>query len=181
MELTFITGNKHKFKEAKEFLAKYKIKLKQKDLKCPEIRADSCERISQVSAIQCYEEIKEPLIVEDAGLFIRALNNFPGTYSAWVYKKLGNKGIINLLLSKKDRYAEFHSSITYIDERVIKTFTSICKGKISEKIRGSEKGFGFDPIFIPIGSDKTFSEDYVYKKKVSHRIKSLEKLVKYLR
>ena len=82
---------------------------------------------------------------------------------------------------KKDRYAEFKSVVVYKERRKrAKIFIGICRGEISYEERGT-KGFGFDPIFIPYGADKTFGEmDVEEKNKYSHRGKSIDMLIRYL-
>lgn len=84
--------------------------------------------------------------------------------------------------AEKDRYAEFRSVIVYKEKgRKAKVFIGTCQGMISHEERGT-KGFGFDPIFIPSGSNKTFGEmDVREKNRYSHRGKSIEMLAKYLR
>ncbi|RLF42286.1 MAG: non-canonical purine NTP pyrophosphatase, partial [Thermoplasmata archaeon] len=110
-----------------------------------------------------------------------SLSNFPGVYSAYVFKRIGCKGILKLMEDKKDRYAEFRSVIVYKEKgKRTKIFIGKCEGEIAFEEKGN-RGFGFDPIFIPYGSSKTFGEmDVEEKNKYSHRGKSVEMLVKYL-
>ncbi len=69
--------------------------------------------------------------------------------------------------------------MAYYDEETLKIFEGKVYGRISEEIRGN-KGFGFDPIFIPEGYNRTFAEDYELKKKLSHRYKAFMKLKEFL-
>jgi XTP/dITP diphosphohydrolase len=125
---------------------------------------------------------KPPYIVEDSGLFIRALNWFPGTLSSQVFRKIGNRGILKLMEGVEDRYAVFRSAIALgLGENVIKVFEGVAEGEVALEARGSG-GFGYDPIFIPSGHRKTFAEmDVDEKNKVSHRGMAVRRLIEYLK
>lgn len=177
-KLFFITSNKGKVEEAREFLSKFNIEIVQRNLKYPEIQSNSLEEIARYGAEYCYSKLKKPLLVEDSGLFIKALNGFPGPYSSYVFKTIGNTGLLKLMQDIEDREAYFKSIVAYHDGEKIKIFSGIVKGKIGYEARGSF-GFGFDPIFL-YGA-KTFAELTVEEKnKVSHRGKSLAKLARWL-
>ncbi len=182
MEIVFATQNRGKFKEAKEKLERIGIKLLHYDKGYPEIQADNLVDVAIYGARYLSRKIDKPFFLEDAGLFIRSLNGFPGVYSAYVFKKIGCRGILRLMEAEEDRYAEFRSVIVYKEKgKKAKVFIGTCQGMISHEERGT-KGFGFDPIFIPSGSDKTFGEmDVREKNRYSHRGKSIEMLAKYLR
>ena len=181
MEIVFATQNKGKFREAKEKFGRIGVKLSQYDGGYPEIQADDLIDVAIYGARYLSRKIDKPFFLEDAGLFIRSLNGFPGVYSAYVFKKIGCRGILKLMKDKKDRYAEFKSVIVYKERRKrVKIFIGICQGEISYEEIGTN-GFGFDPIFIPYGADKTFGEmDVEEKNKYSHRGKSIDMLIRYL-
>ncbi|MDI6887517.1 MAG: XTP/dITP diphosphatase [Candidatus Thermoplasmatota archaeon] len=179
MTLYFVTSNLNKFREVKNELEKLGVVVVQKALSYPELQADSPEEV--VKAALRTIALLEPFIIEDAGLFIRALNNFPGVYSSFVFKTLGCDGILKLLKGKKDRYAEFRSVIGLKMGNSKKIFTGICKGEISTCAKG-HGGFGYDPIFIPNGKKKTFAEMSIKEKnRCSHRGKAVQKLGSYLK
>jgi len=123
-------------------------------------------------------------LVEDAGLFIEALNGFPGAYSSFAYKTLGCKGILKLLEDiPPPRWAYFKSCVGYYDGHGrITVVEGVCRGKISLDERGS-RGFGFDPIFIPEGSNnRTFAEmEVLEKNEYSHRAKALRELFQHFK
>ena len=121
-------------------------------------------------------------MVEDAGLFIEALKGFPGPYSSYVYKTLGVQGILKLMEGVKRREAYFLSAIAYAEPGLEpKVFLGKVEGFIVPEARGS-KGFGFDPIFQPKGSEKTFAEMGVEEKnRFSHRAKALSALAEWLK
>ena len=179
-EVWFATGNRHKFKEALDVFGTTDIALNQFEFKHNEIRSDSLEEIAGESVEAAYSELGKPVFVEDSGLFIDALEGFPGTYSAWVHKKLGNKGILKILEGVENRKARFEACIAYHDGKTVETFKGICKGSISEKEKGND-GFGYDPVFVPEGESSTFAESITLKNKYSHRYKSLLELIRYLK
>jgi len=177
--LIFVTGNIGKFKEVKEFFSKAGIRIIHKKLSIEEKRGTP-EEIAEDAARQAYKKLRTPLFVEDSGLFIEALNGFPGEFSAWVFKKIGNEGILKLMKGEKNRCAYFKSVVAYADRGGIRLFDGVCFGKISHRMRGSG-GFGYDPIFIPSGKRFTFAEREDLKTLLSHRYNSLKKLLKFLK
>jgi len=182
MEIYFATGNKNKFREAKKVFEDSLpgCSLEQFEFSHNEIRSDSLEEISEEAVKAAYDEVKKPVFVEDAGLFIDALNGFPGTYSGWVYKKIGDRGILNLLKGEANREARFQANIAFHDANEIRHFHGICEGNIAE-VSGGEGGFGYDPIFVPEGWSTTFAESIELKNKLSHRYKSLSLLINHLK
>jgi len=176
----FATGNPNKFKEAREIFEKEELELEHFEFKHREIRSESIEEIASESVESAYKELGKPVFVEDTGLFVDALNGFPGTYSAWVQKKLGCKGILKLLEGVEKRSARFEACVAYHDGKEIRTFKGVCEGIIAEKERG-KSGFGYDPIFVPKGELSTFAESIELKNKYSHRYKSLLELISYLK
>ena len=169
----FATNNFHKFDEARRVLTAHGIAVGMLRVKALEIQSDSISDIAQASAIDAFERCHLPVIVEDAGLFINALNRFPGPYSAYVYKTVGNAGLLKLMEKMADRKAAFQSVIAYYDGHGAPLcFKGGAPGKItSEERRGDGKsGFGFDPIFQPAVSAKTFAEMAIEEKNCfSHR------------
>ncbi|MFZ8922633.1 MAG: RdgB/HAM1 family non-canonical purine NTP pyrophosphatase [Nitrosopumilaceae archaeon] len=173
-DLFFASSNNHKFKEAKNILEEFGIHLGFFRCNLEEIQSDSLKEIAKHKATQAFEKLKKPVIVEDDGLFIDSLDGFPGPYSSYVFKTIGNKGILNLL--KQKRRANFVSIISYHDKNLQKYFDSKANGTISKKIIG--KGWGYDPIFIPSNYKKTFAQ-LENKNKVSHRFKALKKFASW--
>jgi XTP/dITP diphosphohydrolase len=175
MMIYFVTTNVHKFKEVKEILGKFGISVEMLNWEYREIQAKTLEEVV-TEALKNIEE--DGVFIEDAGLFIRGLKGFPGVYSRYVEDTIGNEGILKLMLDVKDRSAVFRSVVGY-KEKDIKIFEGEVEGTIASEIRG-EGGFGYDPIFIPKGFNKTFAEDITLKMKLSHRRQAIEKLARYL-
>ncbi|MFY7964054.1 MAG: RdgB/HAM1 family non-canonical purine NTP pyrophosphatase [Chitinophagaceae bacterium] len=123
---------------------------------------------------------------EDTGLEVAALNGEPGVKSARYAGdgKSSLKNIEKLLLNlqgESNREAQFKTVISLILNGEKYAFEGICKGKIVEHLKGTD-GFGYDPIFIPDGSHKTFAEMTMEEKNIySHRRKATDKLIAFLK
>ncbi|MCX6661109.1 MAG: XTP/dITP diphosphatase [Euryarchaeota archaeon] len=176
-ELFFITSNKGKVHEATEKLRPLGFSVVQKDLGYPEVQADSLEEVAAWGATYVRDKFDHPFILEDAGLFIDVLQGFPGVYSKYVFFTIGLEGILQLLQDIENRKAVFRSVYAYYKpgEKLIIVIGE-STGIISTEKQGNH-GFGYDPIFIPDGSEKTFGEMTMGEKnQYSHRGKALDKL-----
>ena len=181
-EINFVTGNVHKLKEVESILQPYGIKVNMIKVRKIEVQADELSTIAEYAAISAAKEAGVPVVVEDAGLFIEALRGFPGPYSSYVFKTIGNKGIIKLMSGVTDRRARFISVVAFAKpEGYVKIFVGVTEGLISIEPRGN-MGFGFDPIFIPYeGDGRSFAEMSLDEKnKISHRGKAFRSLAKWL-
>jgi XTP/dITP diphosphohydrolase len=180
--LTFITSNKGKLEEARAALGPLGYEVRQNNLGYPELQADTIDEVALFGMEQVKAKIKGAFILEDSGLFIDCLGGFPGVYSAYALKSLGNPGILKLLGDRKDRGAAFRSCFGYYDpKKGPRLAKGECKGSISKEMRGSG-GFGFDPIFIPEGDDRTYAQIPLDEKnQISHRGRSMKVLVELLK
>ncbi len=169
-DLFFVSSNSHKYHETKKILDSFGITIGFLKSDLVEIQSNSLKDIAMKKAQNAFSKHKKPIIIEDDGLFIDSLEGFPGPYSSYVFKTIGNKGILNLL--KENRKAKFISIITYCDKNFLESFDGKLDGIISKSQKGD--GWGYDPIFIPKNSSKTFAENSD-KNKLSHRYKSLKK------
>ena len=180
----FVTRNIHKFNEARRILAEYDIAVAMLNIEAVEIQDDNIEGIAKASAIDAVRKSNMPIIVEDAGLFIKALKGFPGPYSAYVNRTIGVNGILKLMRDIDDRSACFRSVVAYYspEERELVCFHGQTDGKIASEARGTS-GFGFDPIFVPDeGDGRTFAEMGINEKnKFSHRAKALRRFAEWYR
>ena len=188
MKLIFATNNQHKIDEIRSILGKKIeiITLKEAginiDIPEPyntleENASGKSKTIFDITATNCFSE--------DTGLEVNELNGEPGVKSAR-YAGEGRSFDANIekllsnLSGKSDRTARFRTVISLLIDGTETLFEGICEGRIIEKKRGLQ-GFGYDPVFIPTGSDKTFAEmDIVEKNRFSHRKKAIEKLVAFL-
>jgi XTP/dITP diphosphohydrolase len=181
--IDLLTGNTGKLKEIKKWLEPLGTQVVLLDKEFIEVQAGSLEEVifQGMELIQMEEKIEEPFIKDDSGLFIDALNGFPGVYSSYVQKSIGNEGILRLLEGTENRTAYFRTVIgLFVPGKGISLFSGECRGNISEEIRGKQ-GFGYDPIFIPDGETRTFAEMSLEEKNsISHRIRAIKGLVDFL-
>lgn len=169
-DLYFASSNRHKYSEAKAILSEFQISLGFFEFAPVEIQSDSVLEIAAKKSLDAYVACKKPVIVEDDALSVLSLGGFPGPYSSYVFRTIGNAGILNLVRSK--RAAKFYSVISYCDGKKQASFEGVASGTISKRQRG--KGWGYDPIFIPKGRTKTYAE-LEDKNAVSHRYLALAK------
>lgn len=173
-EVYFATSNVHKYREVKFILRGSGLKLLRIPSKGVEIQADSVSDVARTAAFEAFKTHKLPLFVEDTMLTVTALRGFPGTYGSYVYRTIGPKGILRLLEGADTRSAEFTSAVAFSDHpgKPI-LFLGRLPGKISDEPRG-KGGFGFDPVFIPDGEERTLAEMTMTQKcAISHRSKAV--------
>ncbi len=183
MELYFATGNSGKVKDAQTILDDTDVTVKQLDVNLVELQEASLEEIVTYKVEQAVERsqlLGTYIMADDSGLFVDALNGFPGILSSPFDTKVGKEKLLDLLDDEDDRTAEFRAAIALYDPitETVKTFTGSVKGTIVEP-RGDD-GFGYDPMFVPDGHNKTFAEDMEYKHQVSHRNAALQQLKQWL-
>ena len=172
MDIVFVTSNSHKFHEVKPIAESYGIRLHWKSLEYFEPQASTLQDVALGSLGILSPIIQGDFLLEDAGLTINALNGFPGPYSSFVFKTIGWQGILDLMKNKKDRTAYFEAIVVGRINGEVKISRGRVKGEISQDARGT-RGFGFDPIFIPAGYDKTYAElSTTEKTTISHRGKA---------
>lgn len=158
-----ITSNPKKIEAINNTLAEINLDLKIEMMNAayPEYKEEGTTKSVVLSGAKwCAEKYKKPVMVTDAGLFIKELNGFPGVNTKFSLDRIGNQGILKLMEGKTDREADWILSIGYCEPEGGEAieFTALRKGKIAESIRG-DKGFGFDPIFILDGYSETFGEN----------------------
>jgi XTP/dITP diphosphohydrolase len=180
MKLLFITHNMGKLAEARKILGQKGIGVEHIELEYEEPRGEDTSEIARKSAEHLFPAVKRPLFLDDSGLFVDALNGFPGPYSAFAYKRIGYAGILSLLNGKDNRKAYFKCSIAYADESGVKVFDGTANGSISDAPMGDD-GFGYDPVFVPDGFSKTFAEmGSEEKNAISHRGRALAAFAEWL-
>lgn len=186
-QLIFATNNEHKVKEIKSAIGNL-IDIKSlKDIginiEIPEPH-DTLEKNAAEKSSVIYHLTKMDCFGEDTGVEVEELNGEPGVKSARYADGEHFKDNIEKLLFKLETITNRKAQLRTIVSLMLKgkeiAFEGICKGIIIAKRRG-EKGFGYDPVFVPEGSEKTFAEmDLAEKNIYSHRKKAIDKLVKYL-
>lgn len=179
MILYFVTLNVGKLREAEVVLKRFGIEVKGVGERKLEVQSDSLEEVVMYAAESLRGRVPEPFVVEDSGLFIERLRGFPGPCSSYVFKTIGCEGILKLMEGVEDRRANFICSAALVYDR-IRVFSGEVCGWISYELRGAG-GFGFDPIFVPEGYERTFAEMSLEEKcAVSHRARALEGMARFL-
>ena len=185
-KLIFFSKNNNKVKEVQAFFKKNKIKILSlvdySDFNSPKESGSTFEENAEIKALFGFNKFNMPCFADDSGICIKALNNLPGVESKrYMINNGGTEKTLNLIIKtvKKEKNYEafFKTSISLILDKNKKYFFSgLINGKISTKLLGN-KGFGYDPIFIPDGFSKTFAEMSIEEKNVvSHRYLALKKL-----
>jgi len=179
-KINLITCNEHKMKEYKILLEpEFKVNVIRIDY--PELRSDNVAEIAALAAKQIAGKLKKVVVLEDAGFFIRALKGFPGTSTAYIFKRIGNKGILQLMKGVKDRKCWYRVAVAYCaPEKEPKIFVGEDEGRVSLKEKG-KSGWGCDPIFIPKGKNKTYGELKGKEDVDMFRKKAVSKLAQFLR
>lgn len=186
--LIFATNNEHKVSEIQSLLPLdiNVITLQQAGIgiDIPE-PYDTLQENANTKAKTIFELTKQNCFSEDTGLEIDALNGAPGVHSARYAGEDRNfnanmQKVLFNLKNSKNRNAQFRTVICLIWNKKEYYFEGICRGKIAEENSGNE-GFGYDPIFIPEGSDKSFAEMSMSEKNTfSHRQKAVTQLFSFL-
>lgn len=175
----FITSNEGKFREVRELAANYSVEVKWLKMEYIEPQGNSLEEIAKLSAEMLAEKVDGDFVIEDSGLFVEALKGFPGPYSSYVFKTIGNEGILKLMKEEENRKAYFKAVVAYFDGKDVHIFTGMVSGEIAREARGAG-GFGYDPIFLYNG--RTFAEmETEEKNRVSHRRRAFEKFFMWLK
>lgn len=188
MQLVFATQNSNKSKEIRELLPNLISLQDLGDINCYEDIPETSPTI-EGNAVQKAEYVLQhyghSCFADDTGLEIEALNNEPGVYSARYAGPEKNSAanitkVLTKLEGESNRNAQFRTVIALATPSGIQTFEGICKGTIGMTQKGTD-GFGYDPIFIPEGEDRTFAEMSLSEKnRISHRSRAFQKFVAYV-
>ena len=175
--LVLMTQNQHKLTELRPLFERFDVSFETTSMEKFEIRADNVEAVAHEAAITAYDVLKQPVVLDDSGLLVDALNGFPGTYSAYVSKTIGNAGILRLMNNIDKRTAKFVTAVGYADGDAVRTFVGVMPGNIAQAPAG-EEGFGYDPIFVPRGETRTYAQlNLLEKVNISHRTKAFRKFL----
>jgi len=210
MTIWFMTSNEGKVAEAKDHFSQYGIEVKQFEFEAIEPQSDDLEivAISKIEqAIPSLPNENDMILVEDAGLFVNALEGFPGVYSSYALNTIGCGGVLKLLdhlksddlvMDARLRSAEFRAVAVLYHNGITTVAEGVCPGRIAHAVAEGE-GFGFDPIFIPNDLDedgepvdtgemghisthgKTFGQiEMSEKQQYSHRRRAISNLISNL-
>jgi non-canonical purine NTP pyrophosphatase (RdgB/HAM1 family) len=170
LPLVFVTSRAEKALEA----ARLGFEIERLDLDLPEPQALDPSDVVAAKARAAYAALARPVLVEDSGLAVRAWGGFPGALVTGLEKSAGVAGLARMLDAFPDRAATAVCAIAYCDGGEVVTARGETAGTIAAAPRGAG-GFGWDAIFLPEGSDRTFAEMAPAEKdRVSHRRRAWE-------
>lgn len=173
-----VTGNRGKIAEARLALG-LEIEAVQVDL--PEVQGLDLHHILREKAEAAWREVRRPLVVEDAGLELLALNGFPGPLIKWMLDAVGAEGIARTAQALGDPRAVARCGLLYRDAERTVLAEGVTTGTLVLPGRG-EHGFGWDPVFLPDGESYTFAQLTGREKDaVSHRGKAWRELMPKLK
>lgn len=177
MKLTLVTSNKGKLQEWQRILPSA-IEIVTHDVDLSEIQSLDSEQIVADKAKRAYEQLQTPVIVEDVSAGLERLGWLPGPFIKFFISKLG-EGALFELADQSGKRARVACAIAYYDGHTLMTVKAENQGTVVEP-RG-ENGFGFDKVFIPDGSTKTYGEMTMKEKDaVSHRSKAIKLFIEKL-
>ena len=188
-KLVFATNNAHKLEEVAAILGDQVELLSLNDIGCqtdiPET-AETLEGNALLKSSYIYKNYHLDCFADDTGLEVEALNGAPGVYSARYAGGEGHDAQANMLKllpeldGKENRKAQFRTAISLILDGKEYLFEGVIKGEIIKEKRG-DSGFGYDPVFMPEGYDRTFAElGNDIKNQISHRALAVQKLCEFL-
>ncbi|WP_205943404.1 RdgB/HAM1 family non-canonical purine NTP pyrophosphatase [Pedobacter polaris] len=187
-QLVFATNNIYKTQEVSAILSPTYSVLNLTDIGCdvdiPET-GDTFAANATLKSSYVVQNYHIDCFADDSGLEVEALNNEPGIYSARYSGKRGDLENMQYLLQKMEgvsnRNARFKTVISLIQNETNYLFEGVIYGKLRTEPIGNE-GFGYDPIFEPIGYDITFAQmDLTEKNRISHRALAMQKLIAFLK
>ena len=188
-KLVFATNNAHKLEEVAAILGDQVELLSLNDIGCqtdiPET-AETLEGNALLKSSYIYKNYHLDCFADDTGLEVETLNGAPGVYSARYAGGEGHDAQANMLKllheleGKENRKAQFRTAISLILDGKEYLFEGVIKGEIIKEKRG-DSGFGYDPVFMPEGYDRTFAElGNDIKNQISHRALAVQKLCEFL-
>jgi XTP/dITP diphosphohydrolase len=177
--VTFVTRNPGKVPEVREGLAQYGVRVRWRRREFSEPQASDLQTVVEAK-LRSVRELEGYVLVEDSGLFIPSLGGFPGVYSAH-FLEIWGFGPVLELLRHRSRRAFFRTVAGLRHGRQRWTFEGEVRGRIAPRPKGGG-GFGYDPIFVPDGWDRTFAEaPPEAKNTISHRARAIRKVGEFLR
>jgi XTP/dITP diphosphohydrolase len=189
MKICFASNNKKKLEEVKAALKDKDILIQSlEEIGCREELPETGDTLDENAfqkARYLFEKYQVSCFADDTGLEVEVLEGAPGVYSGrFAGEPRSDERNVNLLLEKlsmeKDRRARFRTVIALLLNGKEYSFEGIAEGTITEE-RSGEGGFGYDPVFLPVGYQKTFAELTMGEKNsISHRGKAVRKLINFL-
>lgn len=177
MTIYFATGNENKVGEVSKILG---IPLQIARLELDEIQDIDLEKVAIRKVTHAFEILKKPVFVDDVGVYFSAWNGFPGPFARFLQDAGGNNLILRMLKDETNRKVLVRDVVAFHDGRKVHTFVGELKGVIVDSPKG-KLGWGYDPIIIPGGENRTYAEmGEEEKNKISHRALALAKFKDFL-
>lgn len=180
-KITYVTGNWSKLMSAKNILEPLGFVVDNIKMETTEIQANTVDEIAAHSAQEASEKLKCAVLKNDIGLFVDALNGFPGPYTHYVDETINEDGLLKLLDGIENRKASFIEAFAYCEygkEPII--FKSITTGTIAKEKSGTY-GWSWDYIFIPDGYEKTMANYPDEQRCLVWNTDAYKELAKYLK
>lgn len=179
MILKVVTSNPGKVEEFAEAFSSMGIDFEHIRIPYDEPQVSSLEEVVEAGIKELRNKGLSDFLIDDSGMFVDHLKGFPGVYSSYVQKTVGNDGVLRLMDGVPDRSAQFKCCIGCCVKGETVIVTGVCPGSILHEPRG-EGGFGYDPIFSPDG-ERSFAEMPLSEKNgISHRGRAIGLLRKEL-
>ncbi|HKH45737.1 MAG TPA: non-canonical purine NTP pyrophosphatase [Thermoanaerobaculia bacterium] len=172
-----VTGNRGKIAEARIAIGE---DLEAVALDLPEIQSLDLAEVLREKAEEAWRRIGRPLVIEDVSLELAAFNGFPGPLIKWMLQSLGAEGLARAAAALGDARATARCGLFYKDADRTLMAEGVSEGELITPGRG-EHGFGWDPVFLPVGGDRTYAELVGAEKlAVSHRGRAWRELMRVL-
>ncbi len=169
--LTFVTGNRQKVREFERILG---ISLAYKQMEFEEVQSVEFGPVVAKKVTLAQQVIDGPVLVEDTGISIAAWNGLPGALTKWFVSTVGVDGLCRMMSAEPNRRATAVTMLGYSNGKKPRLFVGEVLGTVLSHAKGNA-GFGWDPIFRPLGSQRTFAEmSGEEKDKFSMRKKALD-------
>ena len=182
--LCIVTSNTGKFEEIQTFLQHHvpTLSVQQKAIDLPEIQSLDLEKVAITKAQSAWQQVQQPLLIDDGGFFLEAYNNFPGALSRYVIEGIGIEGIFTL--AQNNSNASFRNYLVYIDKPdSYQLFEGVCTGElVRPKQYTVDKRLPYRSFFRPHGTNKTYAElkGSAQESQFHHRIKALKQFITWL-
>lgn len=169
--ITLITGNEGK---AAEYAALIGIEVTAAKAALDEIQSLDVRKVAASKATDAFAQLGEPVLVDDTGLAVDGWGGLPGALVVWFIETVGPQGILEMGAGMASRGATAVTALGYADHAGVRVFLGTVSGTLATEVRGAS-GFGYDPIFIPNGGNRTYAEMTPEEKNsISHRRLAVE-------
>jgi non-canonical purine NTP pyrophosphatase (RdgB/HAM1 family) len=164
-----VTGNPSKLAEARRICG---LGLEAVEVELPEIQSLDIYEVLRAKGREAFRQLRRPVVVEETGLELAALNGFPGPLVKWMLGAVGAEGIARTASVLGDTRAVAHCALLYLDDQREVNAEGTTEGELVTPPRG-EGGFGWDPVFLPAGESRTYGEmSPADKDRLSHRARA---------